>query len=154
MLKPSNVSQPPEFRWLDIYDFEYLCFNLTVRLMSIYEPIPEFSSVNLELLKSALGNPQQGIAGGLLYPTLEKQVAILFYSLIKNHPFKNGNKRIAVMTILAHTIINHKWITIDPIQLYDLACAVAKSPPKQKDKIMKRIEKEVKNNIIDIPDNM
>lgn len=92
MPKPSDDSQAHDFVWLTFEDFEYLCLDLAKELLTFSEPIPDFDSANIELLKSALGNPQQGIYGELLYPTLAKQSSILFYSMIKNHPFKNGNK--------------------------------------------------------------
>lgn len=146
MQRPSEDLPLPEFKWLDLEAFEYLCFNMALVLLSTYEPIPEFSSVDVKLLESALGNPRQGIVGGLLYPTLSKQAAILFYSLIKN-----GNKRIAVMTMFAHLVINGKSLMMEPIQLYDLACDVAKSDPSEKEAIMARIEHEVETHSIDTP---
>ncbi len=45
---------------------------------------------DLGLLESALYRPQTGY-----YKTLEEMAAALFESLIKNHPFIDGNKRAA-----------------------------------------------------------
>jgi death-on-curing family protein len=140
MPKHLEDSQAHDFKWIDIEDFEYLCFDLAKELLSFSEPIPNFDSADRGLLESALGNPQQGIKGELLYPTIPKQGAILFYSLIKNHPFKNGNKRIAVMSLLVYIAINGMWINISPAKLYDLACEVSKSSPKNRMTIMEYIE--------------
>jgi len=49
----------------------------------------------------------------LLYHGLIGKAAILFYLLIKNHPFKNGNKRIAITTVLVFLSINKKWLKVD-----------------------------------------
>lgn len=47
------------------------------------------------LLRSALARPRMTFGGEDLYPTLFEKVAVLGYSLIKNHPFVDGNKRLA-----------------------------------------------------------
>ncbi|QQG43185.1 MAG: type II toxin-antitoxin system death-on-curing family toxin [Candidatus Daviesbacteria bacterium] len=138
-------------RWLEPQDFEFLCFDLARELMTFQEPIPNYSTRDNGLLESSLGAPKQTFGGKFLYPTLEKQAAILFYSLIKNHPFKNGNKRIAVMALLAFLSLNGKWINIDPLALYTLAFAVSESDPKDKNKILKIIEKRVMENLVNFP---
>ncbi|MDO8570672.1 MAG: type II toxin-antitoxin system death-on-curing family toxin [Candidatus Daviesbacteria bacterium] len=137
--------------WLEPKDFEFLCFDLAKKLMSSREPIPDYSTRDNSLLESSLGAPKQTFSNKLLYPTLEKQTSILFYSLIKNHPFRNGNKRIAVMAILAFLSLNGKWIDIAPIDLYKLACKVSESDSKDKDKIFKLITKTIKANLTDFP---
>lgn len=91
--------------WLTIDDFEFICFDFTREYLTFDEPIPDYSTKDSALLESALGSPRQTFGGKLLYPTLLKQASILFYSLIKNHPFKNGNKRIAVISLLVFLII-------------------------------------------------
>lgn len=58
------------------------------------------------MLDSALHNPQQTFGGRELYPTFAKKAAILYYGLIKNHPFKNGNKRAATAALLVFLYIN------------------------------------------------
>ncbi|MEK7571877.1 MAG: type II toxin-antitoxin system death-on-curing family toxin [Patescibacteria group bacterium] len=45
------------------------------------------------LLESAVYRPQASYDGGDLYPTLFEKAAALFHSLLKNHPFVDGNKR-------------------------------------------------------------
>jgi death-on-curing protein len=51
--------------------------------------------------------------GKRLYPTLVATAAILFYLMIKNHPFQNGNKRIAITTLLTFLYNNNKWLRAD-----------------------------------------
>jgi len=146
MQKHSNDLQLSKF--IQAEDFEYLCFNLTRELMSFDEPIPDYSTRDYELLESSLGAPMITYGGNFLYPTFINQASILFYSLIKNHPFKNGNKRIAVMSLLIFLKLNDKWLKISPKSLYMLALDVAKSKPKDRDQVVKKIEKQIKNNII------
>jgi len=45
-------------------------------------------------LESALNRPSQTFNGKDLYPTVLEKVAALMESLIKNHPFNDGNKRV------------------------------------------------------------
>jgi len=48
------------------------------------------------LLESALARPRATFGGNDLYPNLWSNVAALMHSLVKNHPFVDGNKRTAL----------------------------------------------------------
>jgi len=61
---------------------------------------------DLGLLESALGQPQQTFGGDDLYPTLVAKAAALGFSLIKNHPFVDGNKRIGHAAVEALFMLN------------------------------------------------
>lgn len=140
MEQHSNSSQLHNFTWLYIEDFEYLCFNTAKTFLTFNEPIPDYDTRDNSLLDSALALPRQTFGNELLYSTLEKQAAILFYALIKNHPFKNGNKRIAVMSLLAFLTINNMWLRMDPTALYNLACRTAESDASKKNTELQYIE--------------
>jgi len=45
---------------------------------------------------SALDQPRMTFGGSELYPTLEDKAVALAFSLIQNHPFVDGNKRIGL----------------------------------------------------------
>lgn len=45
--------------------------------------------------ESALAQPEMTFGGEDLYPTLIEKASALAYSLCKNHPFIDGNKRVA-----------------------------------------------------------
>jgi death on curing protein len=49
---------------------------------------------DLGAVQSALAQPQMIFGGADLYPTLADKAAALGFSLIRNHPFVDGNKRI------------------------------------------------------------
>ena len=53
------------------------------------------------LLEAAIMDCFQSFDGEQLYPTMLEKAARLAYSLSKNHAFIDGNKRIAVVTMLA-----------------------------------------------------
>jgi len=48
---------------------------------------------SLGALESALAQPHLTFGGEELYPTIVEKAAALGFSLIKNHPFVDGNKR-------------------------------------------------------------
>ena len=58
-----------------------------------------FEELNLSSLQSALAAPRQSMFGVELQPTLWDKAAILLTKLIKNHPFYDGNKRIAFIAV-------------------------------------------------------
>lgn len=58
------------------------------------------------LLESALSAPFQTFDGVELYPSLQQKAARLGYSLIKNHPFLDGNKRIGTHAMLIFLELN------------------------------------------------
>lgn len=151
MEKPSKNSPAFSIKWLQIEDFEYLCFDFTRQYLTFDQPIPDYSTRDTALLESALGSPQQTFGGNLLYPTLVKQAAILFYSLIKNHPFKNGNKRIAVISLLVFLSLNSKWLSVLPGDLYKLALDVSNTKPEEKQEAIEMIESVVDNNLDEYP---
>lgn len=112
-----------------ILEVEYLAYSLAKKLMSWDEPIPEFGSRFPNVLESCLATPFQTFAGKSLYKGLIEKGAILFYLMVKNHPFKNGNKRIATTTLFLFLSKNSKWLTVDNVQLYRFAKWVAESDP-------------------------
>ncbi len=144
MKKPSEDS--PQFKWIGIEDFEFICFNLAKELMEFNEPIPDYSNTNRGLLESSLVSPRQ--AYEFSNASLEEQASVLFYSLIKNHPFKNGNKRIAVITLLIFLTLNNKWLDVEPALLYKIAVLVAKSNPQERHTILKKTTEIFKQFIV------
>lgn len=62
---------------------------------------------NQGLLESAINAPFQSYGGIPLFSGIFDQAARLCYGLAKNHPFLDGNKRIAVHSMLVFLAINH-----------------------------------------------
>jgi len=56
----------------------------------------------MHLLESAIARQDAGFAGQLKYPTAVVNAATLGYGLCLNHPFHNGNKRTALVSMLVH----------------------------------------------------
>ena len=59
-----------------------------------------------ELLDSALSSAFQTFGGEELYPSIEEKGARIGYSLIANHAFVDGNKRIGIYILLIFLEIN------------------------------------------------
>ncbi|MFZ0033794.1 MAG: type II toxin-antitoxin system death-on-curing family toxin [Sedimentisphaerales bacterium] len=133
---------------ITIQEVEYLAFKLAREKLSFDEPIPDFSSRFPNLLESCLATPFQTFVRKSLYPTLISKAAILFYLLIKNHPFQNGNKRIAMTTLFVFLYRNEKWLEVDTQELYNFTVWVAQSPPTVKDETVKAVEKFLKRYLV------
>jgi death-on-curing family protein len=135
---------------ITLEEVKHIAFRLAKEMLSDHEPIPEFSSRFPNILESCLVTPFQSFSGKSLYPTLISKASILFYLMIKNHPFQNGNKRIAMTTLFVFLHKNKKWIEVDSQELYNFTVWVASSPPKVKEETVKAIEKFVKANMINL----
>ena len=61
---------------------------------------------DINILDSSLQNVYQTFDNQELYPTLEEKGARMCYSLITNHAFVDGNKRIGILVMLAFFEIN------------------------------------------------
>ncbi len=80
---------------------------------------------DLRLLESATGTPSATFDGTLLHETFFEMAAAYLYSICRNHPFVDGNKRAAVSSALTFLALNHIWIDADEDDFYDLVIAVA-----------------------------
>ena len=74
------------------------------KLIDEYGGIPGVRDSNL--LDSSLHNAFQTFGGSDLYPTIIEKAANLCFSLINNHAFLDGNKRIGVLVMLVFLEIN------------------------------------------------
>ncbi len=138
---------------ISIDTIEYIAHQLAKDTMNWDEPIPAFNTRFPKVLESCLKTPFQKYSGKFLYKSIAERCAILFYLMIKNHPFQNGNKRIAVTTLLVFLYLNKKWLSVDNQELYNFAVWIAESPPKLKDEAVKSIEKFIKVNMVSFDKN-
>ncbi len=131
---------------IGIGHIEKIAHQLAVATMSWDEPIPAFRTRFPRVLESCLAAPFQTYNRKDLYLTLADKAAILFYLLIKNHPFQNGNKRIAVTTLMVFLMLNGFWMNIVPQKLYNLAVWVASSDPDLRDAVIAGLKDFVNKN--------
>jgi len=135
---------------ISLAEVEYIAFKLAKEFMEFDEPIPAFQTRFPHILESCLAVPFQRFNKKDLYGGLLPKAAILFYLMIKNHPFQNGNKRIAMTTLLVFLYKNNKWLKADNQELYNFALWVTTSPAELKTEVVKSIETFLKSHITTI----
>ena len=136
-------------RIITIADVEYIAFRLAKELLSFNEPIPDFSTRFPNVLESCVLTPFQSFSVKALYPTLVAKASVLFYLMIKNRPFQNGNKRIAITTLLTFLYGNNKWLKADTQELYNFTVWVAQSPAPFKEQVVAAIQKFIRDHLSD-----
>ena len=85
------------------------------------------------LLDSAIEGAFATFDGVELYPSKEEKVAKLGYSLISNHAFVDGNKRIGVYVMLSFLELNGIHIEAADEDVVSLGLGVADGRMEQKD---------------------
>lgn len=138
---------------ITIAEIKFTAFSLAKELMTWDEAIPDFDTRFPNKLESCLETPFAKFDKKDLYRGLISKASILFYLLIKNHPFQNGNKRIAVMSLLYFLYKNGKWLKMNQKTLYNFAMGIAKSKPKSREKTMSKIQLTIKKYLIHFPNH-
>ena len=80
---------------------------------------------DVKLLDSALSSAFQTFDGKELVPTKEEMAAKLGFSLVSNHAFVDGNKRIGLLVMLSFLEINGIHLDYTDEQLIDLGLGLA-----------------------------
>ncbi|MFA5936860.1 MAG: type II toxin-antitoxin system death-on-curing family toxin [Candidatus Paceibacterota bacterium] len=132
---------------INLADVEYTAFQIAKKFMEWSEPIPDFETRFPDKLESCIETPFQTFDRKSLYKGLIGKSSILFYLMIKNHPFQNGNKRIAITTFILFLVQNGKWLSTSNENIYQFACKVAESKPEERTNIMNLISSFIEKNI-------
>lgn len=77
------------------------------------------------LLESAVLRPQQTVFQTDAYPDIHTKAAAMMHSLIRNHPFLDGNKRTAVLSMILFYNLNGYAIEANQGEVVALAVDVA-----------------------------
>ena len=77
------------------------------------------------LLESAVYGCYQSFGGTNLYPTIIEKAARLAYTICKNHPFIDGNKRVAVTVMLVMLRLNGIGLSYTQQELITLGLGIA-----------------------------
>jgi death-on-curing protein len=80
---------------------------------------------DLRLLEGSLSQLRQTFSGADLYPTLIEKAAVLGFSLIKNHPFIDGNKRVGHAALEVMLMLNGYELTASKESTEAVVLAVA-----------------------------
>ena len=91
------------------------------------DPISPPGVRSLDLLSSAVSRQYTGYEGKLKYDTISLNAASLTYGVCLNHPFHNGNKRTALVSMLCHLDKNEHTFNqdVDRDDLYKFMIKIA-----------------------------
>ena len=124
---------------------------LVSELMPGDEPVGSSEYRNKNLIESAVARPFQSAFGEDIYKTTIEKAAVLFHSLISNHPFHNGNKRTAVLALEQFLLVNSWFLVLnDHFELYELAKETAsyREQDISHEEILKHIVQQLKKSTI------
>jgi death-on-curing protein len=86
------------------------------------DPVAPPGVKSQELLESAAGRPDQTIGGKDAYPTVFDKAAAIMHSLINNHAFHNGNKRVALVAAQVSLAKENRWLEkVSDDDMYEFA---------------------------------
>ena len=108
-------------------------------LMARGEASALFGNPRGEALQGILGNIEQTMFGEPLYRSREEKAANLLYFVVKDHPFIDGNKRIASLLFLIY--LKQEGVThrVNSKGLTALTLLIAESAPTGKDLMIRLI---------------
>ena len=99
------MAEEPPIRYLNLMDLIHM------REQVEREANDSFPILNRDGLMSALATPRQNMFGQELFPHLFDKAAILASLLVRNHPFWDGNKRIALLAL--HEFLRRNGYRLD-----------------------------------------
>ena len=135
--KPAGQTQDcPPFEWADVGVRRPLTFLTEDDLLDIHhalvkdfaldeDPISPPGVKSPNLVSSAVYRPQTSIGNDFKYPTVEMAAAALLHSVVQNHAFHNGNKRTALVAMLAFLDRNNVIATCSEDELFRFTLHVA-----------------------------
>lgn len=138
VVEPPVVEQPlivPPFDWVEIGQRANLRYLTEGEIESIHEELSEeFSRTSDPIhppgvkdrnaLSAAASRPLTSLGDVLKYPTVEMACAALFHSIALDHCFHNGNKRTALVSLLAMLDENGLVLTCDQESLFRFTLTV------------------------------
>jgi len=120
----------PRLWYPDRFDVEIVAHGLAARLFPGYgSPLPASSFLRSRihdnpLLESALGLPRQPY-----YKTIYDKAGALLRSMVKNHPFVDGNKRLGMTTTFIFMTVNRYVFVPSNDEMITFALRLAESEP-------------------------
>lgn len=89
--------------------------------------------LNEGMLDSALQAPFQTFGGEELFPDDKEKIIRLAYGLIKNHSFRDGNKRIGALVLLVMLKLNGYRVNATNEEFTDIIMGIAASEKDDED---------------------
>ena len=120
-----TVGHPREMQFLDVKEIEEIHFALVSDFKEHSDPIAPAGVRSENLLSSAVHRPLTSLGKISKYPTVEMAGAALLHAVVQNHPFHNGNKRTALVGMLAFLDKNHFLLTCGEAELFRMVLVTA-----------------------------
>ncbi len=114
------------------------CVEMIDRLREAMGESEMFGKLRGDEFEGILRAVYQSFGGEELYPTVAEKAANLLYFIIKDHPFFDGNKRIAAMLFVVFLTVNKAQLTekgeakISNAALTALTLMIAESEPRER----------------------
>lgn len=138
---PPGTRRPSQH--LPLHDARSSVSRLRTQLAAGGATVALFGQERGDQLEALLAAIEQTFDGAPLYPSVEARAAHLLYFVIKDHPFSDGNKRIACLLFLDYLARNDSLLGSDGAPrfadstLVALALLIAESDPAQKDLVVR-----------------
>ena len=100
---------------------------------------------NDNLLDLSINAPYQTFDGKEIYPTTIEKAVHLGFSIIKNHPFLDGNKRIGIHSMLVLLFLNDYSLDYTQEELIEIVMDIASSEKSDQDLLLWVIDHISKN---------
>jgi death-on-curing family protein len=113
-IKLLSAEQINEIHWAVVRDFAHSA-----------DPVDPPGIRDVDLFQAAVARPATAFAGQPKYPTVSLAAAALFHSIILNHPFHNGNKRTALVSLVTFLSEHGYVLTTEQDDLYDYVLRIA-----------------------------
>lgn len=134
--KPSLVPAPP-FEWSCVGQSKSVLAVTVLEVLSVHQelekdfaasddPISPAGVKSQSLLESAVSRQDAGYGSERKYTTVVSTAAALLHSLVQNHPFFNGNKRAALVSMLVMLDKNGMMLSSNQDELFRWMLRVAK----------------------------
>jgi death-on-curing family protein len=114
-----------ERRLLTRQEVEAIHWELVRDFANDADPIDPPGVRSSDLLESAVFRQHTGVGDAIKYPTAEMAGAALLHSLVHDHPFHNGNKRTALVSMLVLLDENSLMLTCEEDELFRLVVRLA-----------------------------
>lgn len=103
--------------------------------------------LNEGMLDSALEAPFQTFGGVELFPDDKEKIIRLAYGLIKNHSFRDGNKRIGALVLLVMLKLNGYRVNATNEEFTDIIMGIAASEKDDGD-LRAWVKEHISNNVV------
>lgn len=119
------IGKQEEISYLTAGDVEQIHHVLVEDFAKSRDPILPAGVSDRTLLESAVFRPHTALTGHQKYPTISMAGAALFYAVVHDHAFFNGNKRTALVSLLVFLDKNGYVLTLSEDDLFEYVLRLA-----------------------------